>query len=224
MNRVGNGESFSVLEWAAANNCAIAESEDGQACLLSQRTELLLESDFPVVGHLPDTVRMGQQGDAGILISWKIWTPFSATLRLIPRILHIGIGCRRGITEAEIGSAVESVLSENSIDRRAIKQAASIDLKADEEGLVAFCRSRNWPISFYSAAQLQEMEGDFTPSAFVKQVTGVDNVCERSALRGARRLVVRKAARNGVTIALAEEEWQAFFGPYCGAQQENRSS
>ncbi len=56
------------------------------------------------------------------------------------------------------------------------------------------------------------MPGDFTPSAFVASVTGVDNVCERAALLGAERLIVKKTAWNGVTVALAAEKTEVRFG------------
>ena len=56
------------------------------------------------------------------------------------------------------------------------------------------------------------MAGDFTPSPFVEKVTGVDNVCERAALLGADRLIVRKQALDGVTVALAGENVEVRFG------------
>ena len=56
------------------------------------------------------------------------------------------------------------------------------------------------------------MPGDFTPSPFVESVTGVDNVCERAAMLGAERLLVRKCAKNGVTVAVAAEAWEVDFG------------
>ena len=47
--------------------------------------------------------------------------------------------------------------------------------------------------------------GDFTKSEFVRSVTGVDNVCERSAvLCSEGKLVIRKTALEGVTVAAAE--------------------
>ena len=56
------------------------------------------------------------------------------------------------------------------------------------------------------------MPGSFTSSEFVRSVTGVDNVCERAAMVGASRLLVRKTAKNGVTAALAAEEMEVTFG------------
>ena len=48
------------------------------------------------------------------------------------------------------------------------------------------------------------MEGCFSASAFVQSVTGVDNVCERSAVKGSGgALVEKKFAVEGVTMALA---------------------
>ena len=44
------------------------------------------------------------------------------------------------------------------------------------------------------------------------KITGVDNVCERSALMGAERLILHKTAVNGVTVALAAEKTEVRFG------------
>ena len=82
--------------------------------------------------------------------------------------------------------------------------AASIDLKQNEAGLLAFCQAHRWKVSFYSAAQLQAAPGTFTPSHFVQSVTGVDNVCERAAVLAAGGpLRIPKQAGGGVTFALA---------------------
>ena len=85
-----------------------------------------------------------------------------------------------------------------------IAAAASIDLKQNEAGLLAFCQSRGWPVEFFTAEQLRQAPGSFAPSAFVQSVTGVDNVCERAAVLAAGGpLVFHKFARTGVTFALA---------------------
>ena len=59
-------------------------------------------------------------------------------------------------------------------------------------------------IDFYTADELAEVPGDFSASEMVKSVTGVDNVCERSAaLKSGGEVVVKKMAENGVTMAVA---------------------
>ena len=115
--------------------------------------------------------------------------PFPRTLRLVPRSLILGIGCRRGTPEAAIVAGV-----------------ATIDLKKDESGLLAFCARRGLPLTTYSAEALAAVEGDFTPSAFVRGITGVDNVCERAAAAAGGRIIVPKQANNGVTAAVARKD------------------
>ena len=53
--------------------------------------------------------------------------------------------------------------------------------------------------------ELKAVKGEFTPSKFVKKITGVDNVCERSAVlaSGQGTLIRKKTGRDGVTTALA---------------------
>ena len=162
--------------------------------------------------HTHHPVILADSGNVGISISVHREEPFAKTLRLIPKILHLGIGCRKGTPKEAIREAVEAVLEAHSLDRRAIKCAASIDLKQEEPGLLEFFREWNLPVRFYTAEELRAVPGEFTPSGFVQSVTGVDNVCERSALMGAENLIVKKTAGNGVTVALAEEHWEVHFG------------
>ena len=100
----------------------------------------------------------------------------------MPRIGVLGIGCRRGTCAEQLEAAFADFCARHSLAPACITAAASIDLKADEAGLLAFCRAHGWPITFYSAEQLRALSGPFTPSPFVQSVTGVDNVCERAAV------------------------------------------
>ena len=60
---------------------------------------------------------------------------------------------------------------------------------------------------YYTAEELKKAvcEDGFAESAFVESVTGVGNICERSALlaAGVQKLLIPKTARNGVTVAAA---------------------
>ena len=207
-----NGE-FSVDAWAARQGYAISSMKAAKvvsAAILEENIPLC--SDFPIVTGLPHGTVAGDSGEIGISVTWKMKGPFEETLRLIPKVLHLGIGCRKGSDAKTIRETVDMVLEKNGIDSRAVKCVASIDLKAEEPGLLEFCRENNWPVSFYTAQQLGAVEGAFTPSAFVSSVTGVDNVCERSALLGTKELIVRKTAHNGVTVAVAVEDLEVRFG------------
>ena len=204
---------FYVDKWAAENGCIIDDLKAAKAVSAAiLERDIPLCTPLPVAGELPPGVVRGDTGDVGIYIGWEKRTPFSTTLRLIPKALRLGIGCRRGTEAAALQSAVEMVLDENNIDPRAVKHAASIDLKKDEPGLFDYCAAMGWPLALYGAEELRAVEGDFTPSAFVERVTGVDNVCERAALLGAETLIVKKTARNGVTVAVAAEKGELRFG------------
>lgn len=204
---------FSVDAWAAKNGFAMEDIHCAKlvsAAILEG--DIPLCSDFPVAGGYPDGVVPGEAGDLGILLSWRIREPFRRTLRLIPKVLRLGLGCRRGVSAGQLRAAVESVLEAERLDIRAVRDAASIDLKREEPGLLQFCRENGWPVRFYSAGELAAVPGEFTPSRFVREVAGVDNVCERAAMADADRLLVKKTAVDGVTVAVGLKNLEVRFG------------
>ena len=71
--------------------------------------------------------------------------------------------------------------------------------KGNKSGYVNVVSTQNY------AAQLNAVKGNFSASAFVQKTTGTDNVCERSAVLGSGggRLILKKNAGNGVTMAMA---------------------
>ena len=125
-------------------------------------------------------------------------------LKLCPQTGFLGIGCKRGATQEQIEEAFRSFLKKNRLFSACIQKAASIDLKREENGLLSFCAAHGFPVSFYSASELNGVPGTFSASDFVKETTGVDCVCERSAVRASGgKLYIRKFAQDGVTFALA---------------------
>ncbi len=207
-----NGK-FSVDTWAAEQGLFLDDMKAAKAVSAAiLEGPVPLVSDFPVAGELPSGVVTGESGPVGICISWRWKAPFGTTLLLVPKVVRLGIGCRRGTSWSVIDALAEQVLAENGIHPMAVRSVSSIDLKKNEPGLLAFCQRRGWPIDFYSADQLKAVEGDFTPSDFVKKTTGVDNVCERAAALGGGKLIVKKTARDGVTVAAAVEHWEVRFG------------
>ncbi len=137
-----------------------------------------------------------------------------ALLTLNPREYIIGIGCKRGKEEEKIEQFILKNLEKLGITMEQIMAVASVDKKKDETGLVAWCRKRGIPFWTYTAQQLQQAEGDFSVSDFVKEQVGVDNVCERAALLACQdggSLVYKKHAEDGMTIAIAKRSWRVTF-------------
>ena len=204
---------FSVDAWAAERGMAItsmALAKRVSAEILTR--DIPFWSDAPMPEALPEGLVWENRGPLGICVSVRDLKPFGETLLLAPKALRLGLGCRRGATRDAIEAAIETALSAHGLRVEAVAGAASIDVKANEEGLLACCRAHGWPVEFLSADRLNAVPGAFTKSEFVKDTVGVDNVCERAAAHRGGRLIVRKTAQGGVTVAVAEEEWRVEFG------------
>ncbi|MFG6393762.1 MAG: cobalamin biosynthesis protein [Lachnospiraceae bacterium] len=138
----------------------------------------------------------------------------SITLHLIPKVITVGVGCRRSKTYSEINSFASKVLEAADISLHAVSEIATIDIKKDEAGILEFADRNKWPVLFYNATQLESVTEDISFSGFVKEVTGTGNVCERAALfpQGEKKLVLEKQAGNGITVAAAIKKWSVDFG------------
>ena len=195
---------FAVDLWAKAQGCALLEPERIKrvsGALLAGQT-VRYWSAWPVTGEAPAGVeRAGTPEAADFALTL---TPEGGALHLVPPIGVLGVGCRRGTTAERLEEAFSAFCASSGLSPAAVSAAASIDLKKEEPGLAQFCEAHGWPITFYSADQLRAVPGQFTPSAFVAGVTGVDNVCERAAAKASGgALLLPKTAGGGVTLALA---------------------
>ncbi len=124
-------------------------------------------------------------------------------VQLVPRVLIVGIGCRRNKGYVELLEAMKNVLSEHHLYVDGVCAIASIDVKKAERGIVRLASHFRVPFLTFSAQQLQEQEGEFSESEFVEETVGVGNVCERAVMAaGAEKLIVPKCASNGITIAI----------------------
>lgn len=217
-----NGK-FAVDEWASANAYVISDmktARDIAAMILEH--DVPVYSDFPAADPWPpgtfcvgtgDGTDFGESGasfPAGIYIGYRILEPFRKTLRIIPPVLRLGVGCRKGIRKEQIDAAVKQICEINGIDERALQGVYSIDLKAQEEGLLEYCSWKGLPFTTYSPEELNQVEGVFCASSFVKSVVGVDNVCERAAAKEGR-LIAGKTSLDGVTAALAVSDLKLRF-------------
>ena len=95
--------------------------------------------------------------------------------------LALGIGCDRVTPAATIALAVEQALAACGGRVDDVVAVASIDLKADEAGLLEVARVRGWPIRFYAAAELAAVDVP-NPSEIVRRHTGTPSVSEAAAL------------------------------------------
>ncbi len=200
---------FAVDEWAKRQNCLVLNPErikTVSAKLLAGGT-VTVQSSWPIAGQPPRNVCQTEDRGADVLLDIHPGT--GEKLHLVPRIAVLGVGCKKNVLPQTLETALAAFLTGAGVCEQAISAVASIDLKKNEPGLLDFCAAHGWPLKTYPAEQLRAVEGQFTPSAFVQGVTGVDNVCERSAvLAGGGTLCLGKTARDGITMALALTPYQ----------------
>jgi cobalt-precorrin 5A hydrolase len=193
-----------VDEWAVRSNCVIENAE-----AVKEVSAAMLEAENGVSNARVSGIGLGGAASVGVAITDEsILPPWPVTLWLRPRVLVLGIGCRRGVAEAALATAVEDFLEGAGKSPLALKAAASIDLKRDEAAILNFCRRRNIPFLTYGAEELRRVRGSFSSSQRVLEVTGVDNVCERAAVLAATDsfggvLLRGKTRYPGISLALA---------------------
>lgn len=197
-------EVFAVDEWARRQGCRIADPryiKVVSAKLLAGK-QIFFRTDWPIAGAPPQGIVVAESGGFDAMLT--IRDGAEKVLRIVPPIVVIGVGCRKNTPKEAIEAAYTALLREKAVCAQSVRKVCSIDLKREEPGLLAFCQEHDLPFETYSAGQLKAVPGSFTPSDFVRQVTGVDNVCERSAVLGSGgTLFVRKIADHGVTMAMA---------------------
>lgn len=130
-------------------------------------------------------------------------------LYLVPKAVVLGIGCKKGTSQDVIQKQITEVLTAHGILEEAVDMAATIDLKANEPGLLSLTEKKGWKFRTFSAEELRAAPGIYQASAFVQSVTGVDNVCERSAKLASNygKIIIEKHGACGVTVACAEKDW-----------------
>ena len=164
----------------------------------------------------PDMVQTGHLENADLVISpYQIKTEKAALLH--PPALVLGIGCNRHTQEETIARAVVATLTKYKLAPAAVTKIASIDLKADEQGLLAYAAKQNLPLVFFNKEELNKVD-NVQYSAAVFQATGAKGVAEPAALLAAgasATLLVPKIKWPDVTTAVALNAW-----PYLHTSEE----
>jgi len=204
---------FAVDDWAVRNNCVVANPSAIKrisASLLDGET-VGLRSAFPIEGRLPAGIAYNESAACGIEIAIHSTKPFAHTLHIVPRVIIAGIGCRKNVPADLLEKRLSDTLTQMDLPVTTVGMVATIDIKAKEPGLLALCDRMNAAFVTYTAEDLLSVKGDFTKSELVRQVTGVDNVCERAVVCAGARLIAKKNAGEGVTVALGILNWTVNF-------------
>lgn len=210
---------FAVDVFAAKNGLKILNRE-GIAAVSSavlDRRRVTIRCGGEITGSVPEELcllPLQSEEIPDILVSAFVQKEQLSLLQLCPAAYTVGIGCRRGKSCTELKAAVEKQLAGLGIHSRAIHCIASVAHKSREAGLLELAEEYGVPFWTFSPEELMAVEGTFTPSEFVRQSVGADNVCERAALAAAGEggsLLIRKQAEQGITVAVAQRKWGIHF-------------
>ncbi len=132
-------------------------------------------------------------------------TPGVPTVVYRPRSLIAGIGCRRGTSAEAIAGFVSHVFAKHGLATASLAAIATVTLKADEPGLIAYAHDLGIPLLAYAPDVLDGLAGIETPSARVLSKIGIAAVAEPAALHAAAasKLLVTKQIGPGITVAAA---------------------
>ncbi len=200
------GGRFSPDSFASANNLLIRDMNAAKliANAVLNDEKIGLKSEYECT-NVPDQLIFSENCRFGLYIGRdEEYRPFDVTLNLVPKNIVVGIGCKKNTPCDVIEQRVKQTFFHAKIEMDRIISASSINVKADEKGLLEFCRRSRIPIDFYSAEELLAVCGDFASSEFVRKTVGVENVCERSASASGGKLIIHKNSSDGVTVAAAE--------------------
>lgn len=95
--------------------------------------------------------------------------------------LALGLGCDRGTPATTITQAITEALAQINASLTDVQAVASIDLKANEPGLLEVATTHGWHIHFYPATELAPVPVP-NPSETVRKYTGTPSVSEAAAL------------------------------------------
>lgn len=126
-------------------------------------------------------------------------------LQIIPKNLHLGIGCRRGVSSKLMREFVEEVFKDNKLLPEAIETISSIDLKSDEQGILELAQEYKAKTIFYSQEDLKKVEDMFEISEFVRKTVGTSSVAEGSCYLTSRNIIVDKKIGPSMTLAIGRK-------------------
>ncbi|WP_312649529.1 cobalt-precorrin 5A hydrolase [Aminipila sp.] len=213
---------FAVDVWAKSQNLSIINlkaAKQVSADILKGKNVYLyydgsIEGKVPQGIELVDVVTLKdkiREDATCIIITEKILDSLKGkekfVLQLVPKNISIGMGCKKDISYKAVLELFEKATGEMKIKLESIQNLASIDLKMFEKALIKLGQKLEIPYITFSGEELMNVQGDFTPSSFVRSITGVENVCERAAVASneGSTLILKKQALNGVTIAIAKK-------------------
>lgn len=200
--------TFAVDIFAKKNNLLISSrklAKDVSAALLDNNC-IDIDSDIKSIDVKELKKKLNPKNkacDIKVRITDRIYD--DTVLTLIPKNLYIGVGCKKNTDADKMWDFVNDIFRLEGLDIRAVKSIGSIDIKRDEYAIKNLANRLNVPFLTFTKDELNSASGDFFESEFVRKTVGVGNVCERAVCIQCNNLIVKKTAREGMTVAIGRE-------------------
>lgn len=202
------GHNLIIDNYISAKDITARIVNEEKICIINE-ADIDIEEDYLCENVIIDLVENINDYQGVIYISTrdniKVNVPF---VQLIPKVIVLGIGCKKDTKSQDIIEFIEQVTSQAHISVKAIKTITSVDVKRNEKGIIEVCKLLNVRFHVITRAQIAKVEELFTSSDFVKKTIGVGNVCEAcgyiSSLRGT--CILKKRALKGITLSVWKEK------------------
>jgi len=202
---------------AKKNNCYIENIENLKYINgdLANNKKVGLFTEFEIVEKTQNSIVLNPntQYNSNIFITYYNINKNNKNLYLAPKILVLGIGCKKNTPYETINNSIKYFLNKNNINIHCLNMLSSIDLKKNESGILEFCKIHNLKFKTFSSEQLQQVQSKFNESEFVKSITKVGNVCETSAYLASNKgkLIVPKTICNKITLCLFSIKYKFYI-------------
>ncbi|MCM1162813.1 MAG: precorrin-4 C(11)-methyltransferase [Muribaculaceae bacterium] len=158
-----------------------------------------LEATLPTHVTLIKDISEAQGYKLLIAVTPRIYTvPATQVLHFHPRVLNLGVGCRRNCDPTGVASHILNAITDMSLSPLSLRTINTIDIKKDEPLLQALSRALpECEVNVYTAAELSAISVP-NPSVRVTEATGSPSVAEASAIcasQGGPLLVEKQKCR-----------------------------
>ncbi|RDY25789.1 cobalt-precorrin 5A hydrolase [Romboutsia weinsteinii] len=124
-------------------------------------------------------------------------------IKLVPKDIVVGIGCRRDIDSHLLKDSLQDFLENNNIDINAIRKIGSIEVKKDEKAIIDLSKYLGVTFKTLSAEDISKVDYLFDKSEWVKKNVGVYSVAEPVAhILSGGNLIIEKNKYKGITFSV----------------------
>lgn len=141
---------------------------------------------------------VGDHGEVVLAVTDRL---VDADVVVRPPSLVLGIGASRGVTVDELDTLVTTTLAQQGLSARSVSFVATIDAKAEEQGILELCARTGWSLVTHPAEVLAATRVP-NPSDHPLDAVGTPSVAEAAAMQHGS-LVVEKTKSPRATLAVS---------------------